>query len=204
MEDMNALMEQYAPSAAETVQIELSQKTQVLAQELAVKQRKADKLKEELTALNKRINEISFKLLPDLFNEQGLTNLATAEGVSLELTPYFKASIPVDMPPEQRENALAYVRDNAPEIIKTEVSLTFSPMEYEAALEAINALRDIGAEPIIQETVHWSTLTAWVKNEFMEGRELDLDVINAKVGSYIKVSELPREKMDPLDRIRAI
>lgn len=195
------LAENLSKFTPEQIQVKLSAKTQELAQELTVKIREASRLKAALTEVNKKINELSFSRLPDLFHDQKITSLTT-NGVKLNLTPYFKASISKKMEPTKREAALEYGREHFPELIKIKIVVEFGVDEYTEATKCFEVLKENNYGVQVEETVHHSSLTKWVEEKFLAGEEIEFDTINAKVGSYISIETEDKSISEALKRLR--
>lgn len=201
-EDFKTLVRDYGQVTSEDIQIQLSHRTQTLARELVEKINEAIRTKEYLKNLNKRINDISFRDLPDLFNEQNLHGMEMSNGVRLALTPYYRASLPVKMDPAKRKEGIEYLRGIAPELIKTKVLLEYGADEQDAAQAVITFLRGLDIDPDVKEDVHHSTLTSWVKEQYEAGVEVEFDKVNAKIGSFISVEIGDKEKSTILKRLR--
>lgn len=203
-EELDELITSYGQVDSGSIRFQYNQKTQDLARELVEKIKEAERVSDYLINLHKRINDISMHLLPDLFHEQDITSIGIGTGVTLELTPYFKASLPVGMDPIKRETALVYLREKAPEIIKTEISFSFGRHEHHLAEETVDVFHHLGLDPKVFEGVHHATLTAWVKEQFLAGREVDTNALNAKIGSIVKVHATSAEEAELHRRLRAI
>lgn len=201
-DDFTKLLHKYAPEPSDITDIKFSAKTKALAQELAAKVKLSVQLKAQLTETNKRINEISFRELPDLFNQQELTVLGIANGVNLELTPYYQAGLTKKMDQTLRAKGVEYVRENAPEILKVQILLNFKAGELEAAEATKEFLTGAGLEPVIEENVHHKVLTSWVKERFLEGKEVPFEILNAKIGSYVRFVVEKEEKTDARNKLK--
>lgn len=184
----------------EDIKLRLSEKAAGLARELAEKMLQALELKAQLTELHFRIRHLSFIELPDIFKTLELSRIGLSNGVNLELTPFFKASLPVKMNPEKKEEALTYLREHAPDIIKTDILCQYGPEEYEQAQRVIKLLKMAEIDPIVKEGVHHATLTAWVKEMFLKGEEVPFGKLNAQVGSYVAL-KLDAENAETLKKL---
>jgi len=201
---LDELIEKYGQVQPEQISLQITQQTQILAQELAAKTLEAKRLEKQLTALHNRINELAYSVLPDLFNEQGITQHTLANGVSLELNVEYKASLPAKMDPFKKENALSYLRQEAPEIIKTKISMTYGVDENQLANTVIKILNELSIDPEVKEDVHWSTLTSWIKERFLAGEEVPLQRLNATIKNVVKIKLDRDEKYEVLERVRKL
>jgi hypothetical protein len=206
------LADEFSSPKPDDIQFQLSEKLQKLSQELADKVVLARRLEEQRIETNKRIYELSRRILPELMDNAGTNSITTQAGAKLELVPYFKAGLPVDMDPDAREQALAYLREKAPEIIKTEVKVSYDTGQREQAEILKNLLLDLGVEPEVIEGVHHMTLTSWVRDRFLnpppmeEGKEpetIPFHLLNAEIGSIVKVTLDKSDAPQVLQRVKA-
>jgi hypothetical protein len=152
---------------------------------------------------NSRINEIKYQLLPELLNEVRLPGLRlAAEGnypaVAVEIKPFYKANIAADWGEERRERGFETLRRyGAGDLIRNTVAVTFGKEEDDLAATLKDFLRDEGfmERTTIGQSVPWSTLTAWVREQTQsrQKRKLapipaaDLEAIGATVGQVANV-----------------
>jgi hypothetical protein len=199
------LVDEFSSPKPEDIQFQLSEKLKALSQELADKVVTAKRLEEQRIEINKRIYDLSRRVLPDLMDQARTNAITTQSGAKLELVPYFKAGLPVDMDPEAREQALEYLREKAPEIIKTEVKVSYETGEREQAEILRKLLLDLGIEPEVTEGVHHMTLTAWVRERFLNPPETEIipfHLLNADIGSVVKVTLDKSDAPQVLQRVR--
>lgn len=199
--DLAKLLAKYSPEP-EQINGRYSSKLTELAQELTTKVREAEALKKRLKEVHKRINSLSFRELPGILNDLRVQALSVGDGIELRLEPYFKASLPVKMDPEKRKAGLDYIRENAPDLLRVQVSMDFPAEQYEQAVNVLKLLQSMDLEATYSEGVHHSTLTSWVKEQFLAGEELDLEIINARIDSYVRFVKIDPETQDALDRIK--
>jgi hypothetical protein len=199
--DLAKMLAKYAPPP-ESIDVKYSDEMKKLCQELTVKVREAIDLKKRLTELHTRINRISYGELPDLFNRLEIQTISVGNGIELRLEPYYKANLSVKMDPEKRKEGLEYLRSHAPELLQVEVKLNFAAHEYESAELAEQFLRDAGLDPSITEGVHHARLTSWVKEQFLAGKEIPLETLNAKIGSYVAFAKVDEDYQQALDKLK--
>lgn len=165
-------------------------------------------LEEKQKQLSQRRNELRHKELPDLLSEFGLDSLGLPQageyGADLVSTPYYHANIAAEWDPEQRQAAFEYLDSiEAGDLVKNIVTLSFSREESELAAAYLEILRGtelrtmleakLGRrinwmpEPVVDRTVPWNTLTAFVKEQIESGASLDLEKLGATVGSVAKI-----------------
>jgi hypothetical protein len=166
----------------------------------SLEREKAD-LSERLTSINKRIQDIDFDKLPNLLRQIGVDKLGIEPdgnypGLDLVLSDFVKAVIAASWSAERKAKAFEVLRELGLEsLIRTEVTLSFGADEIEEADDAVAAIRELGFEPGVSQSVPWSTLTAAVKEMRDRGQELTgatLEAIGATVGKIVKVKERNR------------
>jgi hypothetical protein len=187
--DLAKLLAKYTPEP-EKINGRYSEKLTELSRELTTKVREAEALKIRLKELHKRINSLSFRELPGILNDLGVQALSCGDGIELRLEPFFKASLPVKMDPEKRKAGLEYIRENAPDLLRVQVTMDFPAEQYEQALNVLKLLQSMDLEATYSE------------GQFLAGEELDLEVINARIDSYVRFVKIDPETQDALDRIK--
>jgi len=153
-------------------------------------------LEEQLKEVSRKLNGddgLYFKKLPDMMDEIGVQVITlAAEGnmpaVTASVGPFYAANIGVKWPDQRREAALAWLDDNGHgDLIKTEVTLSFKREDREAARAFVTEARKYGT-PVIEETVHHGTLTAWLREQVEEiGYVPPLDIIGGTVARSVKL-----------------
>lgn len=129
-----------------------------------------EKLKEAKARLRKVV-EID---LPNAMAQAGVDSLKLESGQTIVIKDDVYASLPKD---ERYHEALSFLRANGyGDIIKNEVTASFSRGEEEKATSAYEALMETGAVVVRNESVHAGTLKAWAREMLRNGREFPLDV----------------------------
>jgi hypothetical protein len=147
----------------------------------------------QLSALRAEARQLSEHELVEMFNEAGadsigLPPLGNLPGVEAELRPFYSANIAASWDEERREEAFTALHNaGAADLIKTRITLDFPRDSRAAVVATVKWLQEHakGASVAIKDSVHASTLTAWVKECFEKGRANDLpplDVIGASTG----------------------
>lgn len=155
--------------------------------------KKAD-LEEGLKATNIALNTFYRQSLPDLFDAAGINQLTIEKegnhpAIDAKASAYYKANIPADWPEPQRREAFDYLEANASgDLIKTTVTVFFPREKRDEALTFSRGLAAQGLAPVVGETVPWSTLTAWLKEQVEKhGWVPDLEKIGGTVGRIVKL-----------------
>jgi hypothetical protein len=152
-------------------------------------------LEERLNALRKRAEVIEREQLPALFNQErvdslGLPASGNLPAMDFKLEPYFKANIAASWEPERREAAFKYLeRRGAGDLIKSEIVITLPRGSEGLRRQIIAGLRKLKVEFVADLSVPWTTLSAWVRESFRDGENVDLEVIGGDVGEVVKIRE---------------
>jgi len=136
--------------------------------------------KHELEGLTMQVDDAKKALLkteredlPNLMAEVGLTEIKLEDGTIVSIKEEVDASISV----AKRPAAVAWLNENGfGGIIKTEVSVTFGAGSHDAAEELKTFLAEEGYETAeMSETVHPSTLKAFVRERLAAGTAIPFD-----------------------------
>jgi len=155
-------------------------------------------LESKLKETNQAIEEMTFKTLPDFFDEARVPSISVEgegdepgfEAVSM---PYYRANIASDWDQERRASAFAYLAEQgAEDLIKTDVIVAFPRGEHDAAKQfAEYAETETGQSVSVKEGVAWATLTSWLKESVEKhGFVPDLEKIGGQVGRQVKIKPL--------------
>lgn len=145
-----------------------------LAEKQHAAQIKVDKIEAELKTANEELKELCEKLLPDAMDRAGLTTYGTTTGISVEVQEKIRASLAV----ENRPKGFAWLEENGfGGIIKSNVVVAFKRDELEEATELVDRIRSEEQRPAnLDRKVEPATLTAFVKEQLEQGKELPLDI----------------------------
>lgn len=120
-----------------------------------------EKTLSELNAKLKKVSEID---LPNAMLEAGMRSFKLSNGGSVSVAKFYGASILV----ENRETAYAWMVENGhASLIKTGVEVNFGKGQEERddAKKFLEELKEDGFEAKLSESVHHSTLKAFVKEQ---------------------------------------
>jgi hypothetical protein len=168
------------------------ERMQALAAEVNDIDERIVKNQQRIDELNARRQEIVTKELVDMMDATHIPMLQVGDR-KFKAEPYYKAVIPAENP----EPGLDWLEDNdAGDLIKTEVIASF-PRGCEAeAVEAYRLLRERFqmADTTRKRTVHWMTLTKWLK-ELHQSHDMNkimppLDIIGGIIGRIVKISKI--------------
>lgn len=151
-------------------------------------------LEERLDRLKAELNALETKIIPDAFDEVGITSLSlSGEGntppATIELKPFYSANIAASWPPVQRAEGFDYLQSiGHGDLIKADVVVTFAKERHNDALDFAARARDAGLQVALKENVHPQTLTAWLRDQ-VENRNFlpQLDKIGGTVGRVARI-----------------
>ena len=141
---------------------------------------------ERIKTKQKEIARISEDVIPTMLSEMGLSQLKLADGSSVDVKPFYSASISV----ANREKAYKWLRDNGlGDIIKNDVTVSFGRNEDNKAADYANLAKSQGFEPTQKLKVEPMTLKALVRERIEAGQEMPMDIFNVYVGNRTKLTK---------------
>lgn len=145
-----------------------------LAELMVQRRAAAEALKEQLTEAQAALRRIEQEDLPELMREIGLIAITLDDGSTVDVVEDVQCGISE----ERRGPAHRWLVDNGfGGLVKTEVVTLFDRGEAEAAREfAAEIAESTGHIPQVVETVHASTLKAFVKEQLAAGRAVPFDL----------------------------
>ena len=159
---------------------------------LATKVKDLQTLENEIDALEDRLKNtkrdleiLSGDVIPTMMAEMGLTQLKLMDGSSVDVKPYYAASITV----KNREAAYKWLRENdLGDIIKNDVTVSFGRNEDNKAADYANLAQSQGYQPTQKLKVEPMTLKALVRERIEKGIEMPMDIFNVFVGNRTKLT----------------
>ena len=146
-----------------------------------------DKIKasEEFTGnLKEKAKQLSNFDIPKMMQEMNITKLKLKDGASIEVKPFYGASITAD----KQESAFNWLRDNGlGDIIKNDVTVTFGRGEDNKAMAYATLAKGQGYEPVQKIGVHSQTLKAVVRERIESGQDMPADLFKTFVGNQTKI-----------------
>ena len=129
--------------------------------------------------LKRAKQKLSTETIPALMDEMGLERL-DVDGMTVQRKLIVHASIPKD----RTDEAHAWLRENKyDDIIKNDVVCSFSMGQDNLAKSIIADLEDRGVNPQAKTHIHPMTLKSWVKDRIEAGKDIDLEMFGAFVGT---------------------
>jgi len=159
---------------------------------LATKVKDLQGLENEIDALEDRLKNtkrdleiLSGDVIPTMMAEMGLTQLKLMDGSSVDVKPYYAASITV----KNREAAYKWLRENdLGDIIKNDVTVSFGRNEDNKAADYANLAQSQGYQPTQKLKVEPMTLKALVRERIENGKDMPMDIFNVFVGNRTKLT----------------
>ena len=136
-----------------------------------------------LKVLKSEKHKLSVENIPMLMDELGLARV-DVDGLPVSRKMMVHASIPA----ANKERAFEWLRDNnCDDIIKNDVTCSFGKGQDNLAGDVVGMLRGRGFEPATKTHVHPSTLKAFVKERFVDGKPIDLDLFGAFISNVAEI-----------------
>lgn len=155
----------------------------------------ATRLKVKSEEQNKRV----FEELPALFQEIGIDRLGIEADGNLPaydaaLSPYYKASISGEWPPERQDAAFDWLeKEGHGDLVKNMFVVQLGRGDEKKALRLRALLEKAGFEFENKRAVPWNTLTSFVKEQVEKHNTTPpLDLLGATVGKIVKLK--PRKE----------
>ena len=150
----------------------------LVRQQLALERRVED-LEADLKRAQQDLVKVSQELLPEAMLEHGLSELKMDDGSRVTVSQFIQAHISK----EHQQQAFDWLRHNEfDDLIKNVVSLEFGKGEDERAQDVMDKLSDEGFDPVNKQSVHPSTLKAFVKELIEKGAEIPSDLFGIFIG----------------------
>jgi hypothetical protein len=153
-------------------------------------------LEERLRQRKADVRRAQREELPSFFHAAGLTTLTLEpEGnqpaYAVKLSPYVHASIAISAPQEQREKAFGWLeKHGASDLIKRTFTIETGRGEEAKVRKIEVALAKLKVPFELSYEVHWSTLTAWLKEQISKHQPIPpLELIGGDVGEIVQVEK---------------
>lgn len=162
-------------SVAKLAEIQLSLKNEVAELEAMLKDKKKD------------LQRVEEHDLPEAMDKIGMAEFKLIDGTKISIKTFYNASIPA----ERKEEAYSWLDNNGHgSLIKTKVEASFSRGELEMAkafLDYARGFNGLSEEPSFDQSVHWQTMRAFVKEQVEEGAGLPLDLFGVFIGRKAEI-----------------
>ena len=156
-----------------------------LLETLAQEERDVKDLEAKLKQAKDRVFKLTSDLIPSRMDELGTPFIGLPDGRKVEVVNAVTAKIPAG----RKAEAYDWLRDNgAGSLIKNVVTATFGKGDDAQAAELHSALEEQGLAVSQDESVHWQTLRAFVREQREAGMELPEDLLGIFEYRVTKVS----------------
>lgn len=140
---------------------------------------------ESINKLKEQARILSQVEIPLMMQEMHITKLKLKDGESVEVKPFYSASIT----PENQEKAFEWLRNNGlGDIIKNDITVTFGRGEDNKAAQYAVLARGQGFEPVQKVGVHAQTLKAVVRERIESGQDMPSDLFKTFAGNQTKIT----------------
>tara|TARA_R100001244_G_scaffold124907_1_gene94830 strand:+ start:241 stop:816 length:576 start_codon:yes stop_codon:yes gene_type:complete len=139
-----------------------------------------------LKAKKEELRLTSEQELPDAMQSAGLTQITLSSGEKISINEFYNAHISK----ANQEKAYQWLIENGHEgLIKNEVLLKFGREESLVVEETVSALQSRGLSPEVRQSVHPSTLKAFVKEQFTSGNDIPTEPFGIYIGTKATIKK---------------
>ena len=150
---------------------------------------------ESIKRLKEQAQILSQVEIPAMMQEMHITKLKLKDGESVEIKPYYSASLAQGMNETdsdyvlRKEQAFTWLRNNGlGDIIKNDITVTFGRGEDNKAVQYAVLARGQGFEPVQKVGVHPQTLKAVVRERIESGQDMPSDLFKTYAGNSTKIT----------------
>jgi hypothetical protein len=162
-----------------TIVSDLANKQLKLASEVS-------ELEADLKAKKEELRLTSEQELPDAMQQAGLTQIKLSSGENITISEFYNAHISK----ANQEKAYEWLVTNGHEgLIKNEVLLKFGREETEVVDQTVFALQSRGLSPEVRQSVHPSTLKAFVKEQITNGNDIPTEPFGIYIGTKATIKK---------------
>lgn len=158
----------------------------ILTNELLSCQRRADEIRKSLDSCEKMIRYLSEIGIPEAMDDAGVSEIRLTTGDRVIVRDVVRASI-------SSAKMLEAVRwleaHDGGDLVRTVISTSIPRDDRESVANVERALSEIGASVDRKDSVHWATLTAWVKERLAAGESIDTDLLGVYLGRKTEVKK---------------
>ena len=137
-------------------------------------------LEVDLKAKKEELRLTSEQELPDAMQAAGLTQIVLSTGEKISINEFYNAHI------SKANQEIAYqwlIKNGHAGLIKNEVLLKFDRGEDEKVEQTVSALQARGLSPNVRQSVHHSSLKAFVKEQFTAGNDIPTEPFGIYIGT---------------------
>ena len=143
-------------------------------------------IEDMLKAKKEELRLVQEQELPDALSEVGLTQIVLSTGEKISISEFYSAHISK----ANQQQAYQWLIENGHEgIIKNEVSLKFNRGESQIVDETVLALKSRGLSPEVKQSIHPSTLKAFVKEQLTTGNDIPTEPFGIYIGTKANIKK---------------
>lgn len=177
MSEISALFEEDA--GALTVQDDQIASIASMAKRAKLLEKEIEEMESVVSERKGQLKKLLEESIPNMLGELGMKSFKMSDGSSIEVKPFYSASISE----ERRAIAFEWLRQHGyDDIIKNTVSVRFGRGEDELCGDLLNQLREQGYPVEQTEKVEPQTLKAWVREMVERGVEFPTETFGAYIG----------------------
>jgi hypothetical protein len=167
--------------------MENSELTQLvkLAQEQIELEAEVERCEAALGKANKNLKYLAETMIPETMNNLGLSEIGLEDGRKITI----KSKVHANITKDNKSAAIAWLVDKKHEkIIKNTISVDFAKGEMKNSLKLIAMLDENGYDVATKESVHNSTLCAFVKEKLERGEDIPMELFGVYVRKISQIS----------------
>ena len=154
-----------------------------LFEQRSIKKRLIEEHEQAAKDAKAELKQLTRELIPSEMQEMGLERI-DVDGNSVTLNQFVYASIPE----ANKAEAFAFLRDiGEDDIIKNEVKVQFGKGQDNEAGAFMDDCQKAGLDPEQKTAIHPMTLQATIKEWLKQGRDVNLELFGAYVGTEAKI-----------------
>ena len=137
-------------------------------------------LEANLKAKKEELRLTSEQELPDAMQAAGLTQITLSTGEKISINEFYKAHISK----ANQEKAYEWLVSNGHQgLINKQLLLKFGREETEVVNQTVSALQSRGLSPEVRQSIHPSTLRAFIKEQFTSGNDIPTEPFGIYIGT---------------------
>ncbi|MDQ3239678.1 MAG: hypothetical protein M3P33_04085 [bacterium] len=141
-----------------------------------------EEAEKELDTLKQQHRKVSELDIPELMNDLAIVNFKLSNGLKVTVKPWFSGNA-------KHELAFKYLDDiGHGDIIKGEIAIPLARgFDRQVAAKIERFVSDLGLVSEFNETVHHSTMGAFLKEMITSGQPIDRNILNVTTGFKTKI-----------------
>ncbi len=142
-------------------------------------EKELDELESVVKERKEQLRKLTEQTIPEAMAELGMSSFKMDDGSSIDVKPFYSASIPA----ARKAEAFQWLRDHGfDDIIKNTVSVNFGRGEDELCVRLLDLLGQQGYPAQQAEKVEPMTLKAWAKEQVERGNQFPTDLFGVFIG----------------------